>query len=103
MGIMKEIKGKGEKDHDPEKRDEIVQKMVLNEINQKNVIEKLPIIKKSRDLVDHPVQVEIRKDQRMVLRYLLSRAYETGHAQIVEIMKPLIIIVYHMIIKAINI
>ena len=120
--IMKEIKGKGEKDHDPEKRDEavqkkegvadqengeadhgIVQKMVLNGINQKIVIEKLLIIKKSRDLVDHPVQVEIKKDQRRALRYLLSRAYKTGHAQIVEIMKALIIILYHMIIKAINI
>lgn len=118
--IMKEIKDQGEKDHDPEKRDEvvqeiegvadqendeadqeIVQRMVLKEINRKNVIEKRPIIKKSKDLVDHQVEVEIKRDQTRV-HYLPSRAYKTDHAQIVEIKKALIIKVYLMIMKAIN-
>lgn len=118
--IMKEIKDQGEKDHDPEKRDEvvqeiegvagpeneeadqeIVQRMVLKEINQENVIEKRPITKKSKDLVDHQVEVEIKRDQTRV-HYLPSRVYKTDHAQIVEIMKALIIKVYLMIMKAIN-
>ena len=118
--IMKEIKDQGEKDHDPEKKDEvvqeiegvadqendeadqeIVQRMVLKEINRKNVIEKRPIIKKSKDLVDHQVEVEIKRDQTRD-HYLPSRAYKTDHAQIVEIMKALIIKVYLMIMKAIN-
>lgn len=118
--IMKEIKDQGEKDHDPEKKDEvvqeiegvagpeneeadqeIVQRMVLKEINQENVIEKRPITKKSKDLVDHQVEVEIKRDQTRV-HYLPSRVYKTDHAQIVEIMKALIIKVYLMIMKAIN-
>merc|ERR1712018_255792 len=97
----KEIKDQGEKDHDPEKKDEVVQGMVLKEINQENVIEKRPITKKSKDLVDHQVEVEIKRDQTRV-HYLPSRVYKTDHAQIVEIMKALIIKVYLMIMKAIN-
>ena len=108
---MKGIKDQVEKDLDQEREDEVDPKkeegadqgnveadheiapeIVPKEISLKNVTVKMQmIVKKGRDPVGHRVEVRTKKK---VQTHLILIPYKTGHAQIVEAKKAMIIKIY---------
>ena len=71
---------------------EIVLEIVPKEISLKNVTVKMQmIVKKGKDPVGHRVEVKTKKK---VQTHLILIAYKTGHAQIVEAKKAMIIRIY---------